>query len=169
MTARLDRHERQIILLLQQDGRMSHVDIANAIGVTEATVRRKLHRLIDDGIIKLAAVANPFAIGFTVPAIVGLKVEPAKVVEIAETLARMPVVRYVAITTGNYDIIVEGYFRGNEELSRFLLEDLRKVDGIVDTQTSLLLRLVKQSYDWGVPAEPEGGENGGNADAGKRG
>lgn len=134
---------------------MSYVDLAHAIGVGESTVRRKLHRLIDEGVIKVAAVANPFAIGFTVPAIISLRVDRARLLEIADELANMPVIRYVSIVTGAYDIIIEGYFRDNEELSRFLLEDLRRVDGILDTHTSLMLRLVKQSYEWGVPAEPE--------------
>lgn len=155
MTVSLDKHDREIILLLQKDGRMSYVEMAKAIGVTEGTVRRKLHRLIEEDIIKVAAVANPHALGFKAPAIIGLKVDLNRVEEIAEQLANLPGVRYVALTTGNFDIIIEGYWADNEQLSNFLLKELRTVPGVNGPQTSLLLRIVKQSYDWGVPDEPE--------------
>jgi len=160
MTVSLDKHDREIILLLQKDGRMSYVEMAKAIGVTEGTIRRKMHRLIEEGVIKVAAVANPYALGFKAPAIIGLHVNLDGLEETAEQLAALPGVRYVAITTGNFDIILEGYWADNEQLSNFLLKELPKVPGINGPQTSLLLRIVRQSYDWGIPGESEspGGE-----------
>lgn len=155
MAVSLDKHERQILLLLQKDGRMSIVDIAQAIGVTEGTVRRKLARLFGEGIIKVAAVADPQAIGFNSPAIIGLKVDRGRVLEVAEAVCRLKEVRYAALTTGDNDLVIEGYWANNEELSRFLLDELPKVQGILETRTSLLLRLLKQSYDWGLPVEEE--------------
>ena len=160
MALTVDKHERQLILLLQKDGRMSNVEMAAALGVTEGTVRRKMAKLLHEGTIKVAAVANPFAIGFAAPAIISLKATAGRATEVADRVSKLPGIRFVALTTGTYDIIVEGYFRDNADLSRFLLEDLSKVDGIVESQASLVLRLIKQSYDWGVPVEgkdpPEG-------------
>lgn len=147
----VDQTERQIILLLQQNGRMSYVEMAEIIGVTEGTVRRKVNRLLEEGIIKIAAVASPFAIGFDTPAIITIKAETGKVLLVAEQLQQLPGVRFVALTTGSFDIIMEGYWANNQELSKFLIEDLSRVSGIQSYSTSLVLKLMKQAYDWGVP------------------
>lgn len=151
----IDRIERQIILLLQQNGRMSYVDMAEAIGVTEGTIRRKFHRLIEEGVVKIAAVASPFAIGFDTPAIISVKTETNKVLEVAEQVCRLPGVRFVALTTGSFDLILEGYWANNQELARFLTEELARVQGISEYSTSLVLRIVKQTYDCGVPSVSE--------------
>lgn len=147
----IDSIERQIIILLQTNGRMSYVDMAEAIGVTEGTVRRKVNRLVEEGIIKVRAVASPFAIGFDTPAIITIKAETDKVMQVAEQLSALPGVRFVALTTGSFDIILEGYWANNQELSDFLINELAKVVGIREYNTSLVLNLVKQTYDWGVP------------------
>ncbi len=63
----LDKTEREIIKLLQKDGRMSFVDMAEQIGVTEGTIRRKFYRLLEEGVIKIAAVTDPSRWGSTRP------------------------------------------------------------------------------------------------------
>jgi Lrp/AsnC family transcriptional regulator, regulator for asnA, asnC and gidA len=151
----IDKVERQIILLLQQNGRMSYVEMAEHIGVAEGTVRRKVNRLLDEGIITIAAVANPHVIGFDSPAIISIKTETGKVTQVAEELSRLPGVRFVALTTGSFDLIMEGYWANNQELSQFLTRDLAKVQGIREYNTSLVLRILKQAYDWGVPGRPD--------------
>lgn len=155
----IDKVERQIILLLQQNGRMSYVEMADSIGVAEGTVRRKFHRLLEDGLIKVAAVASPFAIGFDTPAIITIRTETGRIRHVAEQLARLPGVRFIALATGTFDIIMEGYWSNNQALSAFLIEDLSKVEGIREFSTSLVLDIMKQAYDWGVPEEAVG-ENG---------
>ncbi|MDI3316723.1 MAG: Lrp/AsnC family transcriptional regulator [Bacillota bacterium] len=146
----LDRTEREMILFLQEDGRMSFVDLAKRIGVTEGTIRRKFQRLVQEGIIHIAAVSDPFQIGFRTPALIGINVETHRHEDVVKALCAMPRVRYVAAATGDFDILVEAYFASNEELSRFLIEDLAAIDGIVDTATSLELRIFKQSFTWGI-------------------
>lgn len=146
----LDKTERQMILLLQEDGRMSFVDMAKAIGVTEGTVRRKFNRLVDEGIIHIAAVADPFRIGFETPALIGLNVQTAEIENVVHWLCSMPRIRYVAASTGDFDIIAEGYFASNAELSEFVIEQLGQAKGIVDSATSLELSIKKQTFTWGI-------------------
>lgn len=146
----LDRTEKEIILLLQRDGRMSFVDMAKEIGVTEGTIRRKFNRLVGEGIISIAAVADPFKVGFETPAFIGLKVDAARLEEVVERVAALPQIRYVTICTGEHDVMAEGYFASNQELSRFIIEELGKIEGIRDITTSLILRIAKQTFSWGV-------------------
>jgi len=71
-------------------------------------------------------------------------------VAVAEELAAMPEVDYVVITAGTYDLLVETVCEDNESLLRFLAERLRAIEGVRETETFVYLRLVKQSYQWGV-------------------
>lgn len=151
-----------MVLLLQQDGRMSFVDMAKEIGVTEGTIRRKFNRLVNDGIIHIAAVADPFKVGFQTPVLIGLKVDATRIAEVIRQVSSMPRVRYILACTGQYDLMAEGYFACNQDLSDFLFNELSKVDGIREISTSLILNIFKQTFTWGVAslggeieAEPE--------------
>ncbi len=146
----LDETERKVVELLQRDGRMSFVDMAKETGVTEGTIRRKFRRLMGEGIIKIAAIGNPFVLGFKSPAFIGLNVETDKLEDVVDKLCSLEKVRYVGTTTGIYDVIIQGYFSSNQEVYRFIVEDLGKIDGIADSNTFLLMHVYKNSHELGV-------------------
>lgn len=151
---KLDKTEREIIKLLQEDGRMSFVDMAQAIGVTEGTVRRKYYRLVEQGIVRIGASSDPFLIGFSTPAVIGLNVETKKLKDVAKQLAELPRVRQVVLSTGIFDLILFGYFASNQELAQFITEELAQVDGIIDTNTLVVVEMLKDSFKVGLPDEP---------------
>jgi len=61
---KLDSTERAMVELLQQDGRLTITQMARSLGVTEVTARRKLKRLLGDGIIRVVATVDPFDVGY---------------------------------------------------------------------------------------------------------
>jgi Lrp/AsnC family transcriptional regulator, regulator for asnA, asnC and gidA len=146
----LDAVDRKMIALLQKDGRITTQALARAVGVSDVTARRKLRRLLGEGVVQIVAGVDPFQIGYESPVIIGLKVDRAQVDEIAEKLCRHPSIRYVAAATGNSDLIIEVVAASNHELAEFLLGHLSTIPGIYETETSLVLRIYKQSWDWGV-------------------
>jgi len=139
-----------MVELLQQDGRMSIASLARSLGVTEVTARRKLTRLLDDGVIQIVATVDPFDVGYETPVIIGLKVERAKLDEVARRLSEFPQVRYVGASTGRVDLIVEVVVRTNQDLADLLLNELATMDGIVDSETNLIVRIYKQSWHWSL-------------------
>lgn len=146
----LDQTEKKIVQLLQRDGRMSFVDMAASIGVTEGTVRRKYYRLVNEGLLHIVGIAEPFKMGLNSLAIIGLSVEPGKLEDVAREVSALGEVKYVAVTTGSSDIIMQAYFRNNDDLSFFLINRLTKIDGVTEVNTSLILGVYKQAFDWGV-------------------
>jgi Lrp/AsnC family transcriptional regulator for asnA, asnC and gidA len=68
----LDQTELKIISLMQDDARFPFVKMAKLLGVTEGTIRRKVNRLVKEGIIKTTAIFDPYTIGFDAPAFVGI-------------------------------------------------------------------------------------------------
>jgi len=149
MSHYLDDTDRQIIRLLQKDGRMPFLTIANELGLAEGTVRRRVGKLIEDKVLQIVGVTDPFKVGMQTVAIVGMKVERSKIDQITKALSAMPEVRYVALSTGNYDLIIEIVVESNDELLTFLINKLGEISGILNTGTSLVLKVAKQNYTWG--------------------
>jgi Lrp/AsnC family transcriptional regulator for asnA, asnC and gidA len=147
---RLDDIERKVIKLLQKDGRMSFVEMANRLGVAEATVRRKYNRLVSENIIKITAISDPHTIGFSFPVIIGVNVDVKRLEQVIKELKDMDEVKYVAVTTGLYDLIIQTYFSSSENLRDFIYHKLTKIEGVKETQTSVLLNVVKQCTEIGV-------------------
>jgi Lrp/AsnC family transcriptional regulator for asnA, asnC and gidA len=147
---KLDATERAMVELLQQDGRLTIIQLARTLGVTEVTARRKLKRLMGDGIIRVVATVDPFDVGYETPVIIGLKVHHGQMEAVAERLSLLPQVRYVGASTGRVDLIIEVVTRTNQDLADFLLNELGQVEGIMDSETNLIVRIYKQSWDWGI-------------------
>jgi Lrp/AsnC family transcriptional regulator, regulator for asnA, asnC and gidA len=145
----LSELDKRIIEHLQQDGRRPFTQIAAALGVSEAAVRARTHRLFDRGILQIVGVADPDKLGFQ-QALIGVRCEPGRLLEVAEALAGMPEVDYVVVTAGRFDVLIEAVAEDNEGLLRFLAERLQRVDGVRDTETFSYLRLVKQTYQFGT-------------------
>ena len=150
---KLDSVEQKIITLLQKDGRMPYVKIAQELGVTEGTIRRKVQSLLDEAIITITAICNPFMIGFDAPAIMGMDVERSKIKEVAEKLVKMPEVQFLAVTTGPYDIIIQVVTLSNSELYDFIINKLSNLEGLKDTHTFLIMNIYKQTWNLNYPEE----------------
>lgn len=147
---RLDATERRIVELLQEDGRLSVASLARTLGVTQVTVRRKLKRLLGGDIIRVVATVDPFDVGYETPVIIGLKVQRSKLDEVARRMSEFPQVRYVGASTGRVDLIIEVVVKTNQDLADFLMNDLGSIDGVVDSETNLIVRIYKQSWNWAI-------------------
>jgi DNA-binding Lrp family transcriptional regulator len=75
--------------------------------------------------------------------------------EVARRLSEHPWVRYLAASTGNFHLTLEVMAPSNEELAHFLLDEIIAIDGVIDTETALVLRMYKQAPDWSIPESPE--------------
>lgn len=150
---KLDKADFEIISLLQKDGRMPFVKMAELLGVSEGTIRRKVSALIDSGTLTITGVCNPSALGFDAPAIVGISADQKKSEEVARQIALIPEVQLVVITTGPYEIMVHVLTKSNEDLFNMLLR-IAELDGVKATQTFLTLRTYKQSGSTELSRKP---------------
>lgn len=154
MSSQFDELDRQIICALQDDGRRTNVDIAREVGVTEATVRKRLDRLLGEGIIHPTAWLDLGHAGLNTGVVIALQVDLSMVGQIAEQLASLEQVLSVCYTTGEYDLFVEGVFGSDQELLHFLTSAVAPIPGIRKTSTFHVLKRVKSEYQWKLPAPP---------------
>ncbi len=145
----LDETSKGIIEQLQQDGRRSYAAIGKAVGLSEAAVRQRVQRLIDAGVMQVVAVTDPLQLGFPRQAMIGIEVE-GDLEAVADKLAEMDEVDYVVITAGTYDLLVEVVAESDEHLLEIISDRIRTIPGVESTETFMYLRLLKQTYSWGV-------------------
>jgi Lrp/AsnC family transcriptional regulator for asnA, asnC and gidA len=147
----LDSVDRQIIRILQQDGRTSNVEIARRIGVSEPTVRKRLERLLSSRVIRITAMPDPVRFGFSTITFITINVDFARVGQITEQIAQVPEVRAIYLTAGESNLIVEAWFASNDDLLRFMTQHIGSIPGIRRTTTSHVLRTIKDSSEWILP------------------
>jgi Lrp/AsnC family transcriptional regulator for asnA, asnC and gidA len=147
--AQLDDVSKAIIEQLQEDGRRSYAEIGKAVGLSEAAVRQRVQKLTDTGVMQVVAVTDPMQLGFYRQAMIGLRCS-GDTRKIADKLAAMPAVDYVVLTAGSFDIMAEVVCESDEDLINLLNEQIRKLEGVVSTETFVYLRLHKQLYNWGT-------------------
>ena len=148
----LDELDRRIIAVLQENARLTNAEVAQQVGSSEPTVRRRVERLLREDVIKIVAVAEPFPLGFHVVAILGLQIDHRHLGEIERALSAMPEVRFAGVTLGSYDVVAEAWFHNNEELLAFLHGRLGEIAGIQRVESLQVVKMVKYTYDWGAPA-----------------
>lgn len=136
----LDKTDWKIIHMLSEK-HMSNTEIARKLGVSEGTVRQRLRRLQQDGIVKIKALRDPNLLQDQQLALVTVNVSEPRLLDIkAQEISRLDHVLSVSILSGQYDLIIEVLVDSNKGLIRFLTEELANVEGLLKTETFLLLR-----------------------------
>ncbi|SRR5579875_659704 len=144
----LDATSRQIIDQLQADGRRSYAAIGKAVGLSEAAVRQRVQRLLDNGVMQIVAVTDPMSLGFRRQAMIGVRCNGDQQ-RIADVLAGMDAIDYVVITAGSFDLLIEVVCADDDELLG-ILGRVRSLPGVTATEAFVYLKLRKQTYHWGT-------------------
>jgi Lrp/AsnC family transcriptional regulator for asnA, asnC and gidA len=138
-----DDIDRQLALALQDDGRASYAKLAELVGMSQAGVRTRVQRLLATGAVQIAAVADPFAFGFSITAMLGVTFTGDLNV-LAERLAQLDAVHFVAVTAGRYDCLAEVVCVDSDDLLTLVNERIRSIEGVKDVDVITYLKLHKQ-------------------------
>ncbi len=142
----VDALDEKIISILGRDPAQPQKEIAKKLGVSLSTVRRRIGKLVQQKMIRMAVLVDPFQVGFPLVATIGFDVFQDKVQEAMLSLARLPEVKWISYTTGRYDVLALAWFRSTEELTQFMQRETAKIDGIKDTETFICLSIGKGKY-----------------------
>ena len=146
----LDRIDRQIIALLQEDGRIPNTEIAKQVGVSESTVRTRVNRLIQEEFVQIVAVSDPIKLGFGIVGTLRIQVDASKTEHVTRELEKLKPIWFIVNTTGGTDIVTEFIAKSLDDLNELLFNQINKIDGIKGTETNIFLKYVKRRYDWGT-------------------
>ena len=145
----LDRVSKQIIELLQEDGRRPYGEIGRAVGLSEAATRQRVQRMIEAGVIQIVAVSDPMQLGFHRMSMICIRVsgDPRAV---AAQLAEIPELSYVVVTLGSFDILAEAVCEDDADLLELILTRIRTIPGVTHTESLQYGGLYKDHYNWGT-------------------
>ncbi len=151
VSSELDATDLQIMATLQEDGRRSNASIARAVGVSESTVKKRIDRLVQRGIMRVLAVVDPISFGHGEHLMAGINVKPGTATEVGSALATMPEVAFIAYFLGRYDIWMEVFAPDKDSVLDFLSQRLSGLDDILNIETFSVLRTQKvEYYNWSL-------------------
>jgi len=146
----LDETDRRVIQHLREDGRRSYAAIARDVGLSEASVRQRVARMLRDKVIAISAATYPTSLGF-LTAGVGIKVDGGRHEEIARAVARLPEAEYVVTCLGAYDVHADLVCETRERLYEVVVEAIRALPGVRDVDVLLYAKVVRDELSWRSP------------------
>lgn len=152
----IDELDRKIIIELQVDGRLSCSALSEKIGVHKNTIHQRLNTLLKQKVIEIIAMPDPMKIGYRTIAYVGLTAQLGHVDYVASVVSSIHMVKAVTITAGRFDILATIYCRGDDDLSQFLLDEVRRIPELKTCETMVVLEIKKRTYAWLPFSLPDG-------------
>jgi len=149
MAEGLDAVDRKLISALQRDARVSNVELAKLVDLTEGAVRRRIDNLLKSKALRIIGVGDPKQLGLNTHAVIGMRVEPQRIDAVLDELVAMPQFSFVYQTLGQFDVVGVAFFPSNAELGDFMTDSLPKVEGVRETQTYLILNTPKRAFLFG--------------------
>ncbi|MEM9255528.1 MAG: Lrp/AsnC family transcriptional regulator [Pseudomonadota bacterium] len=147
MRRELDASDRAIVERLSRDARVSNREIAEALGVSEGTVRARVKRMEEDKQIRLTAVTNIDRFRDAALAYIWIEVERSDQTRaVAEQLADIKELGFVGVMLGRSDILAITMVRNGEHLGRFIHKRISGIEGVRGTQSTLGVNFVKHDY-----------------------
>jgi Lrp/AsnC family transcriptional regulator for asnA, asnC and gidA len=141
-----DDVDRYLVDALRKDGREPFAQIAERLAVSPGMIRQRYNRLVEQGYLKVVAITNPLQRGFKTMAMIGVRTDGNRMLEVAERISRLEEVVYLVVASGRFDILAEVFCRDHEDLLRFITERLYGIEGVRETETFMHLRIVKEIY-----------------------
>jgi DNA-binding Lrp family transcriptional regulator len=139
--------DRALIELLQENGRASYQQLASVSGLTYASARRRVKRLLDEGVVHVVTIVNPLVYSHRTMAGVGVTIS-GPIPPVVAALAELPQVEMIVVTTGMYDVLLEVSCRDRQDLAELIGTTLRTIDGVRSTQTFSYVHFHKLPYMW---------------------
>jgi DNA-binding Lrp family transcriptional regulator len=140
----VDELDMKILSLLQKNARLSYREIAKELGVAVGTVYNRIKRLEESGVIKgYAPIVDYEKVGFGLTALIGIKAQGKRILEIERKIAECRRAMMVYDITGEFDIFVIAKFKDRADMNRFV-KWLLSLDGVEKTNTSVVMQVVKE-------------------------
>ncbi len=136
----VDEIDERIMNLLEEDARMTYVEIGKIVGLSEGAVRNRIQGLISTGVIKRFTIEKSTSHG--VSAVTMIAVDPSTpTYEVSRSASDLDGVEKVYEVTGEYDIMLVSSSVNIDGINR-CIEDIRKIKGVEKTNTIIVLRTV---------------------------
>jgi Lrp/AsnC family transcriptional regulator for asnA, asnC and gidA len=146
----LDATDKQILRLLQADGRVSYADLGPAVGLSAPAARARVQRLLDAEVVRVVGVTDPIALGLPTMAMLGVRAD-GDIRRVADRIATCDGVIYLVLTAGSFDMFVEVVCHSSAELLDLINDRIKPVPGVTHVETFSYFAIHTHRFDWDVP------------------
>jgi len=143
---KIDRTNIDIIRELRE-GKKSFKVIADKLSITENTVRSRVNKLQEEGVLEICGLVDPATLPGHRTVIIGIKLTEMNLVKKGEEISKLKGVISVSVVTGRYDLVILVLFKKGFGLLEFYTEEIAKVEGVSSVETFV----VYKSYNLKVP------------------
>ncbi len=150
----IDKIDTEIIKLLQQDGRLPFKTIAEKIGVSETTIRKRVQILKDNKVFQIVAVCDPIKLGFPISGLIKVQLDPYYADSVINEIKQIKEIWYIAVTTGAHDLDVEFNVRSLQEMEDLIFKKIYNIRGVLRADSSVVMNYLKRTYEWGTEGSP---------------
>jgi len=142
----VDEKDLKILEILQEEGNITFVELGKRLNISPSTAYIRVRRLRQMGLIKkIIAIVDYQKLGYRVRAFVFVKVDPKRLETVARELSNIDNVLQIQDITGEPSLFLQVVARDNEHLAQ-ILDQIGRIEGVLSTNTMIVLRTLKESY-----------------------
>jgi Lrp/AsnC family transcriptional regulator for asnA, asnC and gidA len=132
-----------IIKELMENARKPFREIAMKLKLSDVAVIKRVRKLEERGVIrKYALIVNPASLGYNKISFTGINVKPDKLFEVASKLREKEYVKYIALTSGDHELLAVIWARDSDELKK-IHEEIKNMDGVINIYPAILTDIIK--------------------------
>ncbi len=140
----LDDIDKRLLDILQDNADLTYAELGKILGISPSTVYTRVKRLRERGYIKrIIAEVSPEMMGYNLRSLIFLSVDVKKYNEIVNQLLKYPQIKTIYDITGEWTFAIEALVKDHKELTD-LLDKVGGVEGIQQTSTAVVLRVIKE-------------------------
>lgn len=134
----LDNKDKTILEMLEKNARTSYMEIARALGISEAAIRKRVRKLEENNVILgYKASVNYKKLGFTNKVVMGVDTNPKDYFKVLNALKEFDFVKELTTSSGDHMIMFNVWVKSMEELNEYL-EKVNSISGVTESCPSIL-------------------------------
>lgn len=139
----LDDVDRKIISELMKNARITYRELAKLLSLTDVAIIKRIRKLEQTKVVKkYTTIVDPNALGYSKISFTGINVKPEKLFDIVKTLKEKTYIKYLALTSGDHDVLAVIWASSASELEK-IHEEIKSLDGVLSVYPMILSEVVK--------------------------
>jgi len=141
---RVDDVDLKILRILASNARATYTEIGRSLGMSDVAVYKRVKKLEQSGVIKkYTAIVDPAKLGYSKVSFTGINVAPEALLSVVEQLREREYVKFLAITTGDHQLIAVIWARSSDELVE-IHREIEKIPGVLKVYPAIVLDVIKE-------------------------
>ena len=142
----VNKTDLRLIAKLEENGRASYIELAQALGINPSTVAKRVQSLLNEDIVSIKAIPNPYKMGFTANAIIAINMCMTRIDELCDRLKNNLNINQLVTAFGRFNLIIGVHYPNWDGVLNFISTELSEIADIYEIQTFFVKEIKKRYY-----------------------